>query len=179
MPSGEGASGFCNLSVRSPRGQRWRKWQFSDHPETTIFSLAMVIRIVMTIASEKMTITAPLKTTLAGAENSGEKGAEYRYFVKDCYFCAPRDAPRRPRWPQKSSWFVEFLWKLRPVKRPLRLYIYTLSPLVLHKYTVVCKGFSPFPAMAITATESVALPMTATVPAVSISSGPRCRLPAS
>ncbi len=46
----------------------------------------MVIRNVMTIASEKMTIAVTLKTDLARAENSGEKGAKYPYFVKGCYF---------------------------------------------------------------------------------------------
>ena len=34
----------------------------------------MVIRVVMTIASKKMTIAATLKTILVGTENSGENG---------------------------------------------------------------------------------------------------------
>ena len=75
-------------------GQRWRKGQFSGHPETTIFSLAMVIRIVMTIASKKMTIAATLKTVLAGAENSGVRGAKCLHFVKYCYFYTPHDGPK-------------------------------------------------------------------------------------
>ena len=57
----------------------------------------MVIRIVMTIASKKMTIAATLKTILARGGNSGEKGIIYPYFVKNCYFCGPRDTPKRPR----------------------------------------------------------------------------------
>ena len=57
----------------------------------------MVIRIVMTIASKKMTIAATLKTILARGGNSGEKGIVCPYFVKNCYFCGPRDTPKRPR----------------------------------------------------------------------------------
>ena len=57
----------------------------------------MVIRIVMTIASKKMTIAATLKTVSEKVENSGEKGANNRYFVKGCYFCGPRDARKQPR----------------------------------------------------------------------------------
>ena len=57
----------------------------------------MVIRIVMTIASAKMTIAATPKIDFAKAENSGEKGAEHLCFVKDGYFFGPRDAPERPR----------------------------------------------------------------------------------
>ncbi len=52
----------------------------------------MVIRIVMTIASKKMTIAATLKTVSEKVENSGKKGANSRCFVKGCYFCGPRDA---------------------------------------------------------------------------------------
>ena len=132
------------MSVCSPRGQRWQKWQFSDYRKTTFFSLAMVIRNVMTIASEKMTIAATPKTILVRAENSGEKGGKYPYFVKDCYFCRPHDGPKRPRKPRKPSWIVEKFQSLSPQKRALRLYIYTLLPRVLHKYTAACKGFSRF-----------------------------------
>ena len=57
----------------------------------------MVIRIVMTIASKKMAIAATLKTDLASAENSGEKGADSLCFVKGCYFYTPR---RPPKWPR-------------------------------------------------------------------------------
>ena len=146
------------MSVRSPRGRRWRKRQFSDCPETTFKVLAMVIRIVMTIASEKMTVAAMLKTALARAENRAEKGAKCRYFVKGCYFCGPHGARKWLRWPRKSSWFDEFFRDLCPVKRLLRLYIYTLSPQVLHKYTVACKGFSSFCAMVITAAELMSSP---------------------
>ena len=46
----------------------------------------MVIRIVMTIASKKMTIAATPKTIFAGAENSGAQGNNCLYFVKGCYF---------------------------------------------------------------------------------------------
>ena len=59
--------------------------------------LAMVIRIVMTIASKKMTIAATPKTILERGENSGEKSTQCPYFVKGCYFCNPRDVPKRPR----------------------------------------------------------------------------------
>ena len=52
----------------------------------------MVIRIVMTIASTKMTIFATPKTDLEKTENSGVKGAKCPYFVKDCYFFDPRGA---------------------------------------------------------------------------------------
>ena len=57
----------------------------------------MVIGIVMTIASKKMTIAAALKTVLESAGNSGEKRTKCPCFVKGCYFCRPRDAPKRPR----------------------------------------------------------------------------------
>ena len=57
----------------------------------------MVIRSVMTIASKKMTIAATLKTILARGGNRGEKGIIYPHFVKSCYFCGPRDTPKRPR----------------------------------------------------------------------------------
>ena len=57
----------------------------------------MVIRIVMTIASAKMTIAATPKIDFARAENSGEKGAEHLCFVKDGYFFGSRDALERPR----------------------------------------------------------------------------------
>jgi len=59
--------------------------------------LAMVIRIVMTIASKKMTIAATPKIGSEKAGNSGEKGANNRYFVKGCYFCGPRHARKPPR----------------------------------------------------------------------------------
>ena len=102
----------------------------------------MVIRIVKTIASIKMTIAVTLKNVLARAENSGEKGAKYPFFVKGCYFYDPRNAQKCLQQPPKASWMAEKIRDLRPEKRPLRLYIYTLSPLVLHNYTVGCKGFS-------------------------------------
>ena len=57
----------------------------------------MVIRSVMTIAKKKMTIAATLKNTLARGGNRGEKGIIYPHFVKSCYFCGPRDTPKRPR----------------------------------------------------------------------------------
>mgnify|MGYP007081728966 CR=1 FL=1 len=57
----------------------------------------MVISIVMTIASTKMTIAATLKTILERAGNRGEKDEKRLYFVKDCYFYAPHDAPKQPR----------------------------------------------------------------------------------
>ena len=57
----------------------------------------MVIRIVMTIASTKMTIAATPKTVLTKAENSGGKGAKRPYFVKGCYFYGPRKAPKSLR----------------------------------------------------------------------------------
>ena len=133
---------FCGLPVCSPRGQRWRIRPFSGYPKTIIFLLAMVIRIVMTIASKKMTIAAPLKTVLEKAENRAEKGTECPYSVKGCYFCGPRKAPRRPRRPRNQSWFDEFFRKLRPVERPLRLYIYAKRGALLHKYTGTCKYFS-------------------------------------
>ncbi len=57
----------------------------------------MVIRIVMTIASTKMTIAATPKTVLTKAENSGEKGAKRPYFVKGCYFYGPRKVPKSLR----------------------------------------------------------------------------------
>ncbi len=57
----------------------------------------MVIRIVMTIASKKMTIAATLETIPEKAENSGEKGAKCPCFVKGCYFPGPHHAPKRPR----------------------------------------------------------------------------------
>ncbi len=57
----------------------------------------MVIRIVMTIASKKMTILAPLKTIPERAENSGARDGKCPYFVKCCYFRTPRYAPKRPR----------------------------------------------------------------------------------
>ena len=59
--------------------------------------LAMVISIVMTIASKKMTIVATPKTGLIGAENSGKKGAEHPLFIKGYCFYTPRDARKRPR----------------------------------------------------------------------------------
>ena len=109
--------------------------------KTAIQVLAMVIRNVMTIASTKMTIAATQKTVLSRTENSGEKGTERPCFVKCCYFYSPRDAPKRLRKPLKPSWLAEKIWKLRLEKRALRLYIYTLTPRVLYKYTVACKAF--------------------------------------
>ena len=109
--------------------------------KTAIQVLAMVIRNVMTIASTKMTIAATQKTVLSRTENSGEKGTEHPCFVKYCYFYSPRDAPKRLRKPLKPSWLAEKIWKLRLEKRALRLYIYTLTPRVLYKYTIACKGF--------------------------------------
>ena len=140
--SGEGVSDSCNSSVRSARGHRYRKRPFSDHLKTVILVLAMVIRIVMTIASKKMTIAATPKTILVRAENSDKKGEKRPHFVKGCYFYGSRCAQKWLQWPRKSSWLVEFLRKLCPEKRALRLYIYTLCPQVLHKYTAACKGFS-------------------------------------
>lgn len=52
-----------------------KKWSFSDCLKAVIFSLAMVIRIVMTIA-------ASLKNILVRAENKGEKAVKYRRFCK-------------------------------------------------------------------------------------------------
>ena len=94
--SGEAVSALCNLSVRSPWGQRWRKRQFSDHPKTVISVLAMVIRIVMTIASKKMTVAAARKTVLGKAENRGKKGVKSPRFVKVCYFYSPHGTPKQP-----------------------------------------------------------------------------------
>ena len=154
--------GFCNLSVRLPSGCRWRKCPFSGHPKTTFFLLAMVIGILMTIASKKMTIAATPKPALGRAANRAEKGAEYPCFVKDGYFCGPRGVPRWPRWPPKRSWFDDFSRKLRPGKWVLRLHIYAKAPLVLHKYTAVCKGFSMARAMTMAATASVPFAIVAT-----------------
>ena len=56
----------------------------------------MVIRIVMTIASEKMTIAVTLKTILKRAENRLGKCAKRLCFVKEYYFYGPRDAPTHP-----------------------------------------------------------------------------------
>ncbi len=56
----------------------------------------MVIRIVMTIASKKMTVAAARKTVLGKAENRGEKGVKSPYFVKVCYFCSPHGTPKQP-----------------------------------------------------------------------------------
>ena len=67
---------------------------FLTTPKTTFKVLAMVIRNVMTIASTKMTIAAAPENVLAVAENSGEKGAECPYFVKNGYFCSPHAAPK-------------------------------------------------------------------------------------
>ena len=143
MTPGKGISAFHNQSVRPPWGLRCRKLTFSGHPKTTFRVLAMVIRIVMTIASKKMTISVTPKTGLGRAENRSEKGAKYSHFVKGCYFCGPHHAPKRSRGPRKQSWFDKFFRKLRPEKWALRLYIYTFSPRFLHKYTAGCKGFSP------------------------------------
>ena len=156
-----GDTPFHSLSVRSPRGQRCRKWPFSDHPKTTFRVLAMVVRIVKTIASKKMTIAATPKTDLRRAGNSGETVADYPCFVKYCYFYDPCGAPKRPRRPQKQPWVVEKIRNLCPTERPLRLYIYAETPRVLHKYAVACKGFSQFSAMAVTAIETMIVMWTA------------------
>ncbi len=124
----------------------------------------MVIRIVMTVASKKMTIAMPPETILKRAENRVWKGAKCLYFVKDCYFYAPRATPKHPRLPQKSSWFVENSRELCPEKGSLRLYIYTLSSLVLHKYTAACKGFSMVCAMVMAMAEPMAFPLTGMAP---------------
>ena len=116
----------------------------------------MVIRIVMTIASTKMTIAATLKIVLERARNRGKKGTLFPRFVKGCYFYSPHDGPKRARWAQKSSWTVEKFRNLSPEKRALRLYIYTLSAQVLHKYTVACKGFSMTRAVAMATMETAA-----------------------
>ena len=101
----------------------------------------MVITILMTIASTKMTIAVTPETILKRAENRLGKCAKRLCFVKEYYFYGPRDAPKHPLVPPDTSWFVRKIRKLRSEKRPLRLYIYTWSPLVLHKYTVACKVF--------------------------------------
>lgn len=44
-----------------------------------------------------MTVAATPKTVSEKAENSGEKGTKYPYFVKYRYFCIPHNAPKRLR----------------------------------------------------------------------------------
>lgn len=72
-----------------------KKCSFSDRLKAVIFSLAMVIRIVMTIA-------ATLKNILVRAENKGEKSSlNTAVFVKRYHFYKflryPKGPPKVPK----------------------------------------------------------------------------------
>ena len=125
-------AGACGASVTCLYACRVGVGGEKAHSLTTrkrpFFALAMVIRILMTIASKKMTIAATPKPALGRAANRAEKGAKYPCFVKDGYFCGPRGVPSRLRWPPKRSWFDDFSRKLRPGKWVLRLHIYAKAP---------------------------------------------------
>lgn len=77
---------ICTLTM----GASVAKRPFPYGPKTTFSMLAMVISIVMTIATT-------LKTDLGRTENEGEKGANNHYFANGYYFLAifrcPKVAP--------------------------------------------------------------------------------------